>query len=378
MMKPTLFAARAALVGVLRIRGHGAATKRAAHIVAAIADHRPRGHDGLHAIHVGGKIPHAATRSSLPAHPTLAVDCIPGTGSHPSKGRFLAANLLVGITLKIVYVEPEEIHGTSYYPKVAVQFRANDAKEDEEKWSVGAEKTSASIPKDSLKTILRARSIAITADDDHGSPVAMQFDMPDRRSSKTVAMSMSTRGRNAPGELGGAMKNSRRGFLMAAAGTSLAGITAGPAWAASGAAAAATTSTSPVSGESVQVASHEMPRGLTLLSIRSEHGDTLGVKTEHGILDVRRAALQLHLPVPPDARRLTAGRGCCGPAAPHRRGARTPRHDSLYLDEAQITHGPAFHQARQDRVHRTGINPRACQGSGREGTGGPDPFQQVQ
>jgi hypothetical protein len=111
--------------------------------------------------------------------PALSVDCIPGRESHSPKGTFLAANLLVGSTLKIFYVEPEEIRGTSYFPKVAVRYRADGAREEEEKWSPGTEKTSASIPKGALKKILRARTVAITADDDRGSQVAMQFDMPD-------------------------------------------------------------------------------------------------------------------------------------------------------------------------------------------------------
>jgi hypothetical protein len=111
--------------------------------------------------------------------PALAVDCIAGRGSEHSRGRFLAANLLVGSALKIVYVEPEEIRGMSYYPKVAVRYRAGDAKDKEEKWSVGTDKTSASIPKDALKEILRAHSVAINVEDDSGSQVAIQFDMPD-------------------------------------------------------------------------------------------------------------------------------------------------------------------------------------------------------
>jgi hypothetical protein len=111
--------------------------------------------------------------------PAFALDCIASKDSATAKGKFLAANLLVGTTLKIVYVEPEEIHGTSYYPKVAVQYRVDQAKEEREQWSTAAEKSSVSIPKDSLKKILRARTVAITADDDRGSQVSMQFDMPD-------------------------------------------------------------------------------------------------------------------------------------------------------------------------------------------------------
>ncbi len=34
-------------------------------------------------------------------------------------------------------------------------------------------------PADALKKMLRAHTLEITADDDHGSPVVMQFDMPD-------------------------------------------------------------------------------------------------------------------------------------------------------------------------------------------------------
>jgi hypothetical protein len=111
--------------------------------------------------------------------PALAVDCTPGKGSHRAEGKFVSGNLLAGTALKIDYVEPEEIHGTSYYPKVSVRYRLDEAKEQEEKWSPGTDRTSASFPKDSLKKMLRARTIEITADDDRGSQVVMQFDMPD-------------------------------------------------------------------------------------------------------------------------------------------------------------------------------------------------------
>jgi hypothetical protein len=112
--------------------------------------------------------------------PALVVDCIPGDGPHPAKGKYLTANLLAGTTLKIVYVEPEEIRGMSYDPKVAVRYRSDDAKaEQQEQWSAGTDKTSATVPKDSLKQILRAHTVTITADDEHGSHVAMRFNIPD-------------------------------------------------------------------------------------------------------------------------------------------------------------------------------------------------------
>ena len=117
-------------------------------------------------------------QGDAPNRPTLVLDCSPAKESHRHKARYLAGNLVVGTPLKILYVEPEEIHGTSYYPKISVRYRLDDAKEELENWPAGTEKASASIPVDVLKKILRARSVEITADDDHGSPVVTQFDMP--------------------------------------------------------------------------------------------------------------------------------------------------------------------------------------------------------
>ena len=121
----------------------------------------------------------SASNEKIGDRPALTIDCIPGTASHP-KGRYLAADLLVGSEVKIVYVEPEEIHGLSYYPKVDVRYRADDAKgEESDRWSAGADKASASVPKAVLKKILRARTLAITVDGRQGSQLAMRFDMPD-------------------------------------------------------------------------------------------------------------------------------------------------------------------------------------------------------
>jgi len=44
---------------------------------------------------------------------------------------------------------------------------------------VGTEKSSVAIPVGSLKKMLRAHTVEISADDDRGLPVVMQFDMPD-------------------------------------------------------------------------------------------------------------------------------------------------------------------------------------------------------
>jgi 2-keto-4-pentenoate hydratase/2-oxohepta-3-ene-1,7-dioic acid hydratase in catechol pathway len=126
------------------------------------------------------------------------------------------------------------------------------------------------------------------------------------------------------------MTNNRREFLVAmtaAAGT--AGATTAGAVA-------------PMQRRGRPAGSEEMPRGMTLLSIRSEHGDTLGIKTDHGILDVRRASLSLHLPAPLTLDELLQAGGAA--ELSHLLAAvKSSRHaDTLYLDEAQITHGRLF------------------------------------
>jgi hypothetical protein len=114
------------------------------------------------------------------SRPAVVVDCIPAAESPREKATFLSGNLVVGKTLKVVYVEPEEIRGMSYFPKVAVRYRTDDAKKEmDEQWSPRSANTSASIPKQALKELLRAHTVAITALDDRGRPLSMQFEIPD-------------------------------------------------------------------------------------------------------------------------------------------------------------------------------------------------------
>jgi hypothetical protein len=115
----------------------------------------------------------------VPNRPALVVDCIPAKESPRGKGTFLAGTLLVGTTLKIDYVEPELIRGMNYFPMVAVRFQADNVRDQEQEWPPRSNNTSAAIDKGLLKKILRARTIEITAVDNRGSKVAMQFDIPD-------------------------------------------------------------------------------------------------------------------------------------------------------------------------------------------------------
>jgi hypothetical protein len=127
---------------------------------------------------LGGKFL-KSPQGDAPNRPTLVLDCVPGKESYRHKSRLLTGNLVVGTAPKIVYVEPEEIHGTSYFPKIRIRYRLDGAKEELERWSPGTDKTAASIPGDALKKMLRAHAVEITVDDDHELPIVMQFDMPD-------------------------------------------------------------------------------------------------------------------------------------------------------------------------------------------------------
>jgi hypothetical protein len=119
--------------------------------------------------------------NGIAERPAVVVDCVPAEKSPRGRGTFLDGKLLVGTRLKIIYVEPEEIlTGISYFPKVTVHLRTDNAKDAEEKqWSPGSDNTSATVSEHALKQILRARTVAVTAYDDHGGKIAMQFDIPD-------------------------------------------------------------------------------------------------------------------------------------------------------------------------------------------------------
>jgi hypothetical protein len=126
-----------------------------------------------------GKFLKAPQKGDLSNRPAFVVDCNPPKETRSGKGKFQSASLLVGTGLKIHYVEPAEIHGTSYFPKVFVQYRINDGKDVKEQWAPGSDKASALIPKDTMKKLLRAQTVDISTNDDTGAPMVMKFDVPD-------------------------------------------------------------------------------------------------------------------------------------------------------------------------------------------------------
>jgi hypothetical protein len=124
-----------------------------------------------------GKFLKAPQRGDTANRPALVVDCN-SAKERRGKAKFVSASLLVGAALKIDYVEPSEIRGTSYFPKVSARYRINDGKEEQENWDPGSDKGSAAMTKDALKKMLRGQTVDITVNDDSGTPIVMKFDMP--------------------------------------------------------------------------------------------------------------------------------------------------------------------------------------------------------
>ena len=120
-----------------------------------------------------------APRAEAPNRPAILVSCAPNE-RNATEGRFADAQILVGSPVKIDYVEPLQLTtGNSYNLKVTVQLRIDDAKDRERQWPAGADKSSASIPKDAVKEMLRAHAVVMTVHEKDAGEVEMHFDMPD-------------------------------------------------------------------------------------------------------------------------------------------------------------------------------------------------------
>jgi hypothetical protein len=118
-------------------------------------------------------------RAQASNRPAILVSCTPNERD-ASEGRFENAQILVGSPVKIDYVEPLQLTtGNSYNLKVTVQLRIDDEKDRERQWPAGADKSSASIPKDAVKEMLRAHAVVMTVHEKDAGDVEMHFDMPD-------------------------------------------------------------------------------------------------------------------------------------------------------------------------------------------------------
>ena len=130
--------------------------------------------------------------------------------------------------------------------------------------------------------------------------------------------------------------NSRRGFLKSAG-------TAGAIAVASASGAVQADAALEPGGKfrKLNKGPHQLPKGMTLVSIRKKDGDTLGVKTPHGILDVQAAAkaLNMHTPLTLDE---MLQEGSAGQLQDLIKVASKSKDAKFYLDESKISHGLLF------------------------------------
>jgi 2-keto-4-pentenoate hydratase/2-oxohepta-3-ene-1,7-dioic acid hydratase in catechol pathway len=98
-----------------------------------------------------------------------------------------------------------------------------------------------------------------------------------------------------------------------------------------------------------------MPEGLTLVSIKQSNGqDTLGVKTDKGILDAAAASKALGMPAPLTLEAMLAEGSAPAVSALARAAA---EHGLPTLDEATITHGKLF--SNPSKIVCVGLNYKA-------------------
>jgi 2-keto-4-pentenoate hydratase/2-oxohepta-3-ene-1,7-dioic acid hydratase in catechol pathway len=137
------------------------------------------------------------------------------------------------------------------------------------------------------------------------------------------------------------MDANRRNFLVG---------TAGAALAAGGAAA------QPNAGRGADPQHpFEMPRGMTLLNMRSDGGYRLGVKTNKGVLDVVAAAQALNMPAPTDVDDLLQnGKDGVLKAVVDAASSRAP--DAVFLREETVQYGPVV--TRPEKIIMMGFNYR--------------------
>lgn len=139
------------------------------------------------------------------------------------------------------------------------------------------------------------------------------------------------------------METDRRDFLKAA-GTAGAIAAAGAALGGSGSASAAPARPGPKG----------MARGLTLLTMRQGNEHRLGVKTDHGILDVKAAAGLLHLPAPATMDDLLQNEDGPNLNALVDAALKAPSAKKAFLQEDAIAYGPVV--THPEKIVCIGLN----------------------
>src|SRR5471032_1731706 len=88
---------------------------------------------------------------------------------------------------------------------------------------------------------------------------------------------------------------------------------------------------------------HEMPTKVTLLSMKNADGtETLGVKTEDGVIDVRKASIRLRIAAPLTVEELVKEGNASGLNKLVASARSSPKARSAIIDESTITYGRLF------------------------------------
>ena len=140
------------------------------------------------------------------------------------------------------------------------------------------------------------------------------------------------------------MDDKRRSFLKHAAAGATLGVGAGFQPVAARAATA---------GRGAKGEGPEKARGLTLLSMRDRDGYSLGVKTERGVLHVRRAAAILKMPAPATVDALIAG-GDQGLGELIERALAAKSAVALFVNESKVQFGPCV--TNPEKIVCVGVN----------------------
>lgn len=115
-------------------------------------------------------------RGNVPGPPSIVLSC---AISKHGGGKFLSGYVQAGTPLKVEFVEPTEIHGTSYYQEITVEYHVDNEKPQNVQWSPRSDKTSVALDKDAIKKILRGRELVLSMEEPFESHVVIHFDVPD-------------------------------------------------------------------------------------------------------------------------------------------------------------------------------------------------------
>jgi hypothetical protein len=117
-------------------------------------------------------------RGNVQGPPSIVLSCVPPKKAG-AEGRFLNGYVQAGTPLKVEFVEPSEIHGTSYFQDIAVEYHVDNEKPQNVNWSARSDKTSVALDKEAARKILRGHEVALSMEEPFESKVVLHFDIPD-------------------------------------------------------------------------------------------------------------------------------------------------------------------------------------------------------